>query len=460
MTGEIYTVEAMGFFFQFLPCALLCFVPFDDDRLKVKKLYIYICLTAGALIAAALFPVAIRLPFVKTYTTLTLMADIYMLITIAMASTAYGLLVREHYTKKLLVIYVVILYAAVVYWLANFLVVFVEPVFPNWAEGYMKVYTPANLGYYMGSWVTLFPLFIIFFRSHASGFLHEIEPERMAREFQYASVSTAGFLILMVFAHALKDVYRYDILGNGILLFLVLNQGLLYFMIFNSAVNRSREENALRAVEAQKLQYDRIQSDMERAARLRHDMRHHWNYLHSLAEEGDTDKLREYLSSLAQQTEHLENEVFCQDPTVNALLRYYADRARDDGVECNIAASCGVLNIKPQDLTVIIGNVMENALSSCAKFPGERVIDVAAGYFHGAFTLEVTNSCSGVKLARGFTPDSQGFLPAAAFQTTRSGGGHGLAAVSDLTKTYSGSTGFKFSKDNNTFTARVILPTE
>ena len=460
MTGEIYTVEAVGFFFQFLPCALLCFVPFDDDKLKVKKLYIYICLTAGTLAASALFPFAVHNSFVRTLKTIIHISDFYMLLTVVLSVVAYGVLVREHLMKKLIVIYIVIFYAALIFWLTNLVGAVLEPLLPDFAPGMLKVYNPRYLVFYLMSYVTVLPVFVIFLRRYVSSFLREIEPERMKREFRYATVSTVTFLILMMSAHMLFDIYPYNFLLNSLLLFLVLNQAIMYWMIVTSAVNRSREENALRAVEAQKLQYDRIQSDMERAARLRHDMRHHWNYLYSLAEEGDTDKLREYLSSLAQQTEHLENEVFCQDPTVNALLRYYADRARDDGVECNIAASCGVLNIKPQDLTVIIGNVMENALSSCAKFPGERVIDVAAGYFHGAFTLEVTNSCSSVKLARGFEPDSQGFLPAAAFQTTRSGGGHGLAAVSDLAKTYSGSTGFKFSQSTNTFTARVILPTE
>ena len=455
MTCWVYLVDAVGFFLQFFPCAVMCFVPFDGDKLKIRKRTLFFLLTLCVLAVSALFPLAVHLA--TALNIVIHIADAYMLLTVILSVVAYGVLVRENYMKKLLVIYIVIFYAALIFWLTNLVGTIVDPLFPRFPDGTLTVYLPKHLAFYLLSFVTVLPVFVIFLRRYVSSFLREIESERMRREFRYATVSTVAFLILMMTAHMLFNVYEYNFLLNSLLLFLVLNQAIMYWMIVISAVNRSREENALRALQAQKLQYDRISTDMERAARLRHDMRHHWNYLYSLAEEGDTDKLREYLASLAQQTGHLENEVFCQDPAVNALLRYYAERAKDDGVEYTVAASCSALNVKLQDLTVIIGNVMENALSACMKVSGRRAIDVAVGQFHGSFTLEVTNSCPGVRVIRGFEPDPEGFLPAGAFQSTRDGGGHGMSSVADLAKLYSGSATFKFDPQNQTFISRVIL---
>ncbi len=455
MTCGIYFVDALGFFFQFFPCAIMCFVPFDDDKLKIRKRTLFLALTLCVLAVSALFPLAAHLA--RTFKVMMQISDSYMLLTVVLAVVVYSLLVREHFMKKLLVIYIVIFYAALMFWLTNLIGTISDPLFPSFAPGLLKVYHPKFLAFYLLSYVTILPVFVIFLRRYVSSFLREIEPRRMKREFRYATISTVAFLILMMSTHMLFDRYPYNFLLNSLFLFLVLNQAILYWMIVTSAVNRSREENALRALQVQRLQYDRISADMERSARLRHDMRHHWNYLYSLVEDGNMDKLREYLSALAERTGHVENQVFCENVTVNALLQYYMGRARDDGTEYSVAARCGEMDIRPEDLTVIIGNVMENALSACLKVAGERRIDVAVGVLHGAFTLEVTNSCPGAKLARGFEPDSEGFLPAGAFLSTRDGGGHGMAAVADLAESYSGSAQFKFDPDAGTFTARVIL---
>ncbi len=454
MTCGIYLVDAVGFFFQFYPCAVMCFVPFDDDKLKIRKRTLFFFLTLCVLTVSALFPLAVHLG--STLKVIIHISDSYMLLTVILSVAAYGVLVRENYMKKLLVIYIVIFYAALIFWLTNLVGTIWDPLFPDFAPGLLKVYLPKYIAFYLLSFVTVLPLFVIFLRRYVSSFLREIEPERMRREFRYATISTVAFLILMMSAHMLFNVYEYNFLLNSLLLFLVLNQAIMYWMMVISAVNRSREENALRALQAQQLQYDRIREDMERSARLRHDMRHHWNYLYSLADEGDVGGLREYLSALAEHTERVENQVFCKNRTVNALLQYYADRALDEGVTYRVTADCGEFNVRPEDLTVIIGNIMENALRSCRDVP-DPFIDVAVAFLHGAFTFEVTNSCPGVKLAKGFTPDAEGFFPAGAFQSTRDGGGHGIASASDLARLHSGSALFKFDPAAKAFTSRVLL---
>ncbi len=453
MTCGIYLVEVAGFFGQFFPCAVMCFVPFDDDKLKIRKRALFLLLTLCVLAVSALFPLAAHLA-----TTLKVMihiADSYMLLTVVLSVVAYGVLVRENHMKKLLVIYIVIFYAALIFWLTNLVGTILDPFFPRF-NGALTVYLPKHLAFYLLSYVTVLPVFVIFLRRYVSSFLREIEPERMRREFRCATISTIAFLILMMSAHMLFNVYEYNFLLNSILLFLVLNQAIMYWMIVTSAVNRSREENALRAVQAQKLQYDRICADMERAARLRHDMRHHWNYLYVLAQDGDLSGLKKYLAALTEQTGRRESEEFCENPTVNALLQYYVGLARDEKIACSVAARCGELDVLPEDLTVIIGNTLENAVASCRRAGGDASIAVAAGVLHGAFTFEVSNTCSGVNLAAGFR-NTGDFLPAAAFLSTREGGGRGITGVAELAAKYLGSASFKFDSGTRTFTTRVIL---
>lgn len=454
MTWEIFLMEALGFFLQLFPCILMCFLPFDRDKLVCGKRKLFTLLALGALLAAAVFPNLVHCADTESFFSFKLIADLYMLLVIILAVTAHVCLVRETMTKKLLVVYVVILYAVLIYWLSNRLEPVLTPLLGGWPGDVLLVYAPSYHVFYALSLVTLFPLAYLFMRRNMAAFLREIAPGRMKREFLYATVSTAAFLALMMYADMTTDVHKG--LSSLIILFLALNQALLYWMLVTSAVNRSREENALRAVQAQKLQYDRICADMERAARLRHDMRHHWNYLYVLAQDGDLSGLKKYLAALTEQTGRRESEEFCENPTVNALLQYYVGLARDEKIACSVAARCGELDVLPEDLTVIIGNTLENAVASCRRAGWDASIAVAAGVLHGAFTFEVSNTCSGVNLAAGFR-NTGDFLPAAAFLSTREGGGRGLTGVAELAAKYLGSASFKYDSGTRTFTTRVIL---
>lgn len=451
MTWDAYLVDAAGFFLQFYPCALLCFMPFDGDRLAVGKRRLYLALTAMMLALAALFPLAIFPASSESDSIFRMVADIYALAAIAVFVAAYSRLIREHIFKKLLVVYVVTYYAVLIYWLSNFVhtLVYSSAIHWFWHPGLKSIYCLVFIVFYVFSCLTFFPLARLFMRRVVAAFLREIEPAQMKQEFRYATLSTTAFLALMILSNVLESF------KDVIYFFLMINQAMIYWLVFTGGVNRSREENARRTLEAQQFQYDRIAADMERAARLRHDMRHHWNYLYALTENGGVDKVRSYLSSLAEQTEHRENERFCENPTVNALLQYYIGRARDEGIACTVAAQCGELAVSPEDLSVITGNVLENAIIAC-RSAGGGSLDVKVGALHGAFALEVVNTCSGARLARGYE-NKGGFLPAGAFLSTRDGGGKGLASVSDLAQKYLGSAAFQYDGEKHAFTTQVIL---
>lgn len=448
MIWDAYLVDAAGFFFQFYPCVLLCFLPFDGDKLAVKKRRIYLAMTVLTLAMSVLFPLVTFMALDETKPIFHLFSNTYALAAIVVIVAVYACLVREHLYKKLLVVYAVIYYAVLLYWLSN--LVHTLP-HPSWYPELNTTYCVVHVLFYALSVFTIFPLAALFMRRGVTAFLREIDPGQVRREFFYATLSSIGFLALL-FLLDLAGAYT----GNAyIYLFLMFNQAMVYWLVFTGAVSRSREENARRVMDAQKLQYDRISADMERASRLRHDMRHHWNYLYSLTASGGVEQVRRYLSALAEQTEHRETEAFCENSTVNALLQYYIGRARDEGIACTVAAQCGDLAVSPEDLSVIIGNVLENAVSACQRAGGGS-LDVKVGVLHGAFALEVINTCSGVRLARGYE-NTGDFLPAAAFLSVRDGGGRGIASVSDLAQKYLGSAAFRYDGEKRLFTTQVIL---
>ncbi|HJD01765.1 MAG TPA: ATP-binding protein [Candidatus Mediterraneibacter excrementavium] len=67
--------------------------------------------------------------------------------------------------------------------------------------------------------------------------------------------------------------------------------------------------------------------------------------------------------------------------------------------------------VSPVDLTVILGNALENAINACALTEKEPWIKVTVGVVGGSLAIQVENSCTGVVYAaKGYEDGS--FYPA------------------------------------------------
>ena len=128
------------------------------------------------------------------------------------------------------------------------------------------------------------------------------------------------------------------------------------------------------------------------------------------------------------------------------------------GIDCRVQADCGELPVSAADLTVLLGNAMENAVNACLKLPedGNRWIDVKVGVIRSSLVIEIRNPCQGVYFSERYQR-RQGFLPAAAFLSERKEGGFGLRSLSHTAKKYDGEAVFRYDDGEKSFTARIRL---
>lgn len=231
--------------------------------------------------------------------------------------------------------------------------------------------------------------------------------------------------------------------------------GLFYWRLFRESVLRKRQNEERRTLEIQKLQYENIQREMEQTRRLRHDMHHSLNYLSELLDKGEEDTVKDYLCELTTQISHRETVNYCKNVTVNGLLQYYVGMATDQDIQCRVQANCGELPISPVDLTVMLGNMMENAIRVCSKVQENRWIVVEIGVINGSMLIQVINPCQEIHLSGRYRDDD--FLPAAAFKSDRAGGGNGLYSLEHTAEKYSGTARFRYDESSKTFTARIRL---
>ncbi len=453
MTAGFYFRHFAGFLIQFGLCIVLCLLPFGEGASSYPTRRVAGGCAILALASSALFPIVIGLEFLQHYTWQTLAANLYMLAALLLFVWKYLRILRAvEAVKKLVVLVLALLYAAAQYLLVNLaLSLLPDAVLP-------EVYPPVTLALYALTAAVMFPPFAVLMRRAVGAYLAEMEVENIRREFGILLTVTFLYLaILMLYASipaGMLAVFWWMVVPPLLLVTAVL--GLFYWTLFQESARRKRDSDARRVMEIQKLQYENITHEMEQTRKMRHDMRHLLNHLGELVEQGDGEAVRDYLSDMTERVNHRDTEDYCKNETVNGLLQYYVSMAADNGIQCRVRAVCGAVAITPADLTILLGNAMENAIRACGQMADNRWITVEIGVISGSLLMQIANPCREV-YPSGKYPMDGSFLPASAYLSGRHGGGYGLSSLAHTAEKYGGEAQFAYDGQSKVFTARIRL---
>lgn len=125
---------------------------------------------------------------------------------------------------------------------------------------------------------------------------------------------------------------------------------------------------------------------------VRHDMKNHLISMAALAERGEWEKLREYLSKVYDAGTLGEEEIETGNNTVNAIVNIKRQAAEKSGIkfDCEINIS-KPLSINDYDLCVIWGNILDNALAAANMATEEKYVYVQAEIVKRNLIINVKN---------------------------------------------------------------------
>lgn len=225
----------------------------------------------------------------------------------------------------------------------------------------------------------------------------------------------------------------------------------VYALFYQGAkllLERFRLERQSQLQEMQSHQYRALQEHMRQTARLRHDFRHSVRLLLGLAEQGDLEGIRAYLNQYGSGLLENATDVYCANPTLNALFGYYHEMAAAAGVELAWRIQLPEpLPVSELDLAGLFGNLIENALEGCQTLPPEKrqfslTVETRQG---SSLYIVSTNSFDGHVKGGGGRYRS----------TKHSGRGIGLASIAATAEKYGGTA--CFSNSDTEFFADVVI---
>lgn len=182
-------------------------------------------------------------------------------------------------------------------------------------------------------------------------------------------------------------------------------------------------------------------------AEYRHDTRHRLRMLSALADEGDIDGIREFISSASSDLDAVSPTRYSANENVNMVLSFYAQECRREKIELNIRAEVpSELPLSATETCALVGNALENAVNAC-KGINDAVIDVELIEHRGKMLFSVTNSCKKMVVLIDGMPRSKD-----------KGHGFGCPSIKAIAENHHGQA--VFDADDERFSLKVVIPME
>ena len=463
MTIGLYLRSFCGFALQTIPCAILLLLPFREEAFAKGKRKAYVWMASLSLVFSLCYPLNVWLNLGRPVNS-NLDDNLYMLAAIAVTTILFFRITRENLMRKFSALFIVISYAAIQFFLANMLMDFLP------LNKQDMTYNDATLAAYLIVTVLLLPPVVLFMRKKLRDYLELLGPAAHCRlELGFLMAVLVIYLVLNALYSALWIQLR-DTLQLSFVYFIPFSLFLsvllicIFYFTINLSIFRARSEEQAVELALMRQNYTHIEENIERQKRAMHDTRQLLRNVGTLAKEGKREELLKYIDEAMDYTA-VSDKRFCSNSCVNGLLNYYAGLAEARNIDFSAQAVCGQLPFSNADLTILLGNALDNAVRAASEFgdaapDSKPEIHFNADIINDQFAIQIENSCLSVSFAAAFQKGNcagEEWLSADAFRSTH-GGGYGLKRMEMIAGKYGGNAWFSFDAKNRIFVTRLMLP--
>lgn len=239
-----------------------------------------------------------------------------------------------------------------------------------------------------------------------------------------------------------------DNLLLALAVFLVI-QNLLVFAYIAAMQSSTERYFEMKTAYDRQTQYFSTVTTIQKAIRkMAHDIRHHFIYLMSALEQEDIPKAKSYLIELDESLDNMVSLDITGHCDIDALLHAKARLADRLGVHIRLEGKLPPeIMISPIDLSVLLGNSIDNAIEAASKVEGEKEIAISFVYNASRLSFTISNPYTGQiqKKQNGY------------FISQKINGGLGVEIIDQVVKKYNGVLFTDFN--DNKFTLTTMLQT-
>lgn len=422
----------LGFAVQILPCAFLCFYFFQAEftRKRIIRFFVYFLL-----LAVVFAGISVRIVKYEpdSYIGSGMVQGLFMIMLLGFGVYYVKFVKKPFWLKVFVLLYFINI--------AFILTQTVNIVLCVWYKE-----TGTDVYPYYGICIPVLTIMTLallpVFYTILSRYLYPVMGAIDNKTWKLLSVFDFGFLILTAIVSLVFDdaaiVRPENIILTAAFFFAELTSYYFVFRFINMYIEKnlaeSREVLIQQEISLQKMQYEQMQSTISMFSRTRHDFRHHILLLKQMNSEKKYKEMDAYMEKYMNQYLKPSADMgvghVSENYIVDTFIRYYLQITLRDGIAFTWKINFEEKNMpKDTDLTVILGNLMENACHACREMTtGDPFIRLIISEINGWLIIAVDNSME----------EKQGGTAEA---------GIGIQSIQDTAKKYQGFCFFEPGQD-------------
>lgn len=228
----------------------------------------------------------------------------------------------------------------------------------------------------------------------------------------------------------------------------------LIFSLFHHMKSLYEQDKSLRVFimrqETAQHPAEGLRAAQEQSAIYRHDMRYHLSLIGGFANEGNIQKIKEYLSSTEADIDAATPVCYCQNQTVNLIMSTFNARAKKEGVVLLVDIVLPYeLGINDTELCSLFSNALENAIYAAAQVADQksRRVYVRSVVNNNKLVVSIENAYIG-------TVEMKGGVP----KPTSKKAGHGFGIKSMIATVERHEGLYSFETTGGMFVLHIMLP--
>lgn len=257
--------------------------------------------------------------------------------------------------------------------------------------------------------------------------------------------------ILYVSMHLLENLKPVNLYFN-ITMLLFCYTFLLFFIIdqiiFSNA-NLLQSNLMHERLQMQSVYYKDIEKYNRNMSRYKHDMINHLDSVYGMLENNEIEEAKHYLESISKKLNRVEAVINTGNSVIDVIYNAKASLAKSNHIVCrNNIVVPPRLNIDSVDLSVILSNLLDNAIEASLKLEDDRMIESHIHIYKGNLFISVKNNYNGEIISSH-----------AVYLTTKKDShehGIGLKNVQHVVTKYNGTQNVEH--DDHTFTVSIMIP--
>ena len=212
-----------------------------------------------------------------------------------------------------------------------------------------------------------------------------------------------------------------------------------------------RKKTYLKLVEYQTEQSEKhlneVRSIHKEMRGYKHDFHHHLQTLKGQLEAGEVDRALAYIEQLDNQLMNVDTLLKTGNVSLDAILSAKIAQAKAENIAVTVKANVpDALTISDLELSIIIGNLLDNAIEACRTVTGERFIRIFISMKGSMLYFSMLNA-AGEKMKK------TGSL----FATHKDGvHGFGLRRAEAILEEHGGWV--KYNSEDGAFTSEFLVP--